>query len=607
VAKLCEDGTSFEGITIQLGNDIDLDNTSANSGDEYGYERSWYGIGIDSSPFKGVFDGQGHTVRYMHRNFANGYCNGSNGGLFGVTEGAVIRNVRVEGGAYVNDFGVTMECAFINGASGGAIAGDAIDTVIENCYANVSMDKASATGGIAGTIEGSSIVRNCTSDCTINGTGESVGGIAGSAEATDNNSDVQIIGCANNGSITSTKWKTGGILGNGSTCKVLVSRCINTGAITSNMKGTSSYKHAVGGILGCAEGQATCSECVNKGDITGLGQTYAQGGIAGAVIRGKISNCYNTGKIRSESTSKWAELAGIANLGTNKSMIATVTNCYNIGIIEVSEAFVSGNTGGVIGYGRTDTNVISNSYCSDESVASSGGTAGVAGEVVAADELKTYGSKLAPAFVSDLDGINNGFPVLVWQDEDFIGSADIVKVSKISNTALSPSWKVTGYYDGVELWKSVSADGKYTKVYSGKALSYKNTKLTYGKTYYYKVRTFRKVDGKTYYGKWSGKKSYSLIPGKPVLLSVKNSKTRTAVVKWKKVSGANGYEVYRSVKKNSGFRKIATIKKGTTVSYTNKKLVKGKTYYYKVRSYKTVNKKKGYSAYSSVMSVKVKK
>ena len=607
VAKLCEDGTSFEGVTILLGNDIDLDNTTANSGDEYGYERSWYGIGIDSRPFRGVFNGQGHTVRYMHRNFANGYCSGSNGGLFGVTEGAVIRNVRVEGGAYVNDFGATMECGFINGAGGGAIVGDAIDTVIENCYANVSMDKASVTGGIAGTLEGTSKVRNCVSDCAINGTGESVGGIAGSTDASDDVSDIQITGCTNNGSISSSKWKTGGILGNGNNCKVLISRCINDGAITASMKGTSSYKQAVGGILGYAEGLVTCSECVNRGEIKGLGQTYAQGGIAGAVTRGKISNCYNTGRIYSESTSKWAELAGIANLGTNISAISTVTNCYNIGKVEVSEAFVSGYKGGVIGYGRADTNVIARAYCSDESVASSGGTAGTAGEVVAADELKTYGPKLAPAFVSDLDGINNGFPVLVWQDEDFIGTADMVKVAKINDTTLSPSWKVTGSRDGVELWRALSSDGKYTKIYTGKALSYKNAKLTYGKTYYYKVRTFRKVDGKTYYGRWSGKKSYSLVPGKPSLVSVKNSKTRSAVIKWKKVSGASGYEIYRSAKKSSGYKKIATIKKGTTVSYTNKRLTKGKTYYYKVRSYKTVNKKKGLSAYSAVKYVKIRK
>ena len=614
VSKLCEDGISFKGVTILLGNDISLDNTTSNSGDEYGYERSWYGIGIDARPFMGTFDGQGHTIRYMHRNFANGYCDGSNGGLFGVTDGAVIKNVRVEGGSYVNDFGTTMECGFINGANGGAIVGDAINTVIENCYASVSMDKAFESGGIAGTLEGNSSVRNCVSDCVINGTGESIGGIAGRTQSVEDStatggekSDIKITGCTNNGSVSSAKWKTGGILGDGGTCKVLISRCINNGALTTNMKGTSSYKHAVGGIIGFAEGLLTCSECVNRGEISGLGQTYAQGGIAGTILRGNINNCYNTGRIYSESTSKWAELAGIANLGTNKSTVSTVTNCYSTGEITVSDSFVSDSTGGVIGYGKADTNNISKAYCSEESVAGIGGKAGTAGEVVTSAVLRTYGGKLAPAFVKDLDGINDGFPVLVWQDKDLVGTAVMVNVTKSNDTALTSSWKLTGAYDGVELWRSVSEKGSYTRVFTGKAANYVNSGLAYGKTYYYKVRAFRKVDGVSYYSGWSNIRAYSLIPGKPVLSSVKNKKKKTAVVTWKKVIGASGYEVYRSTKKNSGYKKVTTIKKGSTVRYTNKKLKKGKTYYYKIRAYKTVNKNKGYSAYSAVKSVKIKK
>lgn len=60
--------------------------------------------------------------------------------------------------------------------------------------------------------------------------------------------------------------------------------------------------------------------------------------------------------------------------------------------------------------------------------------------------------------------------------------------------------------------------------------------------------------------------------------------------------------VYQSTKKGSGYNKVKTIKKGNTVSYTTKKLKKNKKYYYKVRAYRTVNGKKVYGAYSSVVT-----
>lgn len=77
-------------------------------------------------------------------------------------------------------------------------------------------------------------------------------------------------------------------------------------------------------------------------------------------------------------------------------------------------------------------------------------------------------------------------------------------------------------------------------------------------------------------------------------------------VRWSRVSGASGYVVMRSTKKNSGFKTVKTIKKGSTVSFTNKKLKKGKKYYYKVRAYKKVNGIKIYGAYSAVKAAEAK-
>ena len=57
--------------------------------------------------------------------------------------------------------------------------------------------------------------------------------------------------------------------------------------------------------------------------------------------------------------------------------------------------------------------------------------------------------------------------------------------------------------------------------------------------------------------------------------------------------------VYRSAKKAGSYKAVKTIKKASTVSYSNKKLKKKKAYYFKVRAYKMKNGKRIYSSYSS--------
>ncbi len=95
-------------------------------------------------------------------------------------------------------------------------------------------------------------------------------------------------------------------------------------------------------------------------------------------------------------------------------------------------------------------------------------------------------------------------------------------------------------------------------------------------------------------------------PARVVSLKQKNSYfTSSIVLKWKKVQGAKGYEIYRATSENGKYKKIKTT---TSVVYKNKKLKSGKKYYYKVRAYKVVNNTKLYGKYSktAVMVTKPK-
>lgn len=95
-------------------------------------------------------------------------------------------------------------------------------------------------------------------------------------------------------------------------------------------------------------------------------------------------------------------------------------------------------------------------------------------------------------------------------------------------------------------------------------------------------------------------------PAKVKGLSVKAVSKGKLVLKWKKVRNADGYVVYRADKKKGKYKKVKVLNGDRKISFTNKKLKKKKTYYYKVCAYRKVGKKKVYGSYSAVKSRKVK-
>ena len=162
----------------------------------------WRTVGNPGDPFRGTFDGQGHTVKNINVNFSNpvyGKISGTFGGLIGVAENAVIKNVKVEGNFLA-----------AAGYSGG-IVGRAINTTVENCTTDIQVKNSKETGGIVGRGEGTTVIRNCTAMGNMTGMSE-LGGIVGSVMGTTSflgANDVKIENCRMQGGITGTHQYVG--------------------------------------------------------------------------------------------------------------------------------------------------------------------------------------------------------------------------------------------------------------------------------------------------------------------------------------------------------------------------------------------------------------
>ena len=164
--------------------------------------------------------------------------------------------------------------------------------------------------------------------------------------------------------------------------------------------------------------------------------------------------------------------------------------------------------------------------------------------------------------------------------------------------------KVSGA-SGYVIYRSTKKDSGFKKIGSvkkKKTVQFTDKKCKTGIKYYYKVRAYRTVNGKNKYGPYSDVISAKTKLNTPKLQGITVTSPDTALVTWKKVSGASGYYIYRCDKKKGKYKKVLHVKGSATVQAYVGGQENGKTYYYKVRAYRTVDKKKKYSSYSNIKS-----
>lgn len=173
---------------------------------------------------------------------------------------------------------------------------------------------------------------------------------------------------------------------------------------------------------------------------------------------------------------------------------------------------------------------------------------------------------------------------------------------------VSLKWNKVSDADGYEVLRYATGGSYRTigTITNNTAVEYTDNSLATGTQFKYKVRAFKQLTGgQKVYSSATAVKSAVPKLATPVISKLTPS-TKTINVSWKKVDGASGYEIYRAASKNSKYKCVKTITKGSTVTWKNSNLTKGRTYYYKIKAYRVVNGKKVYSSFSSIKYIKVK-
>lgn len=269
IAKNVNDGTdNYAGKTITLTRDIDL--------------GTWTPIGTESAPFKGVFDGNGHTLSNVTIDDSITYQ-----GLFGCTNGATIKNLCIK------DFSSNS----LQSASGvyvGAILGAGKNTTIEYCEIDASVNSeveymiqyTTTIGSVAGRLDGS-IVLYTSSFVKIDAVYDllnyytvEAGGFVGSAE----NTKFEKVSSFGGVNITyggeaeklslSSKFLVGGFAGELSGDKMIMHDCVVGGNVNVEQ----------------IETEDDVTQTINKGAVAGvLVNTLSNGSLASIAYTSSVS------------------------------------------------------------------------------------------------------------------------------------------------------------------------------------------------------------------------------------------------------------------------------------------------------------------------------
>ena len=160
-----------------------------------------------------------------------------------------------------------------------------------------------------------------------------------------------------------------------------------------------------------------------------------------------------------------------------------------------------------------------------------------------------------------------------------VPAAPVMKVTaNATKTSIKISWNKVNNADGYYVYRKTSQDGSWKKIATITSVNTLNyTDKDASGNYYYSVASFEKVNGTRYRGDRSEAIRVCTL-GKPTI-GVTSGDSLQDVVKWNKITGATGYQIYHKVQ-GGNWKRVATVGKVTSYTYD---VGHGVSNYYKVR------------------------
>lgn len=181
--------------------------------------------------------------------------------------------------------------------------------------------------------------------------------------------------------------------------------------------------------------------------------------------------------------------------------------------------------------------------------------------------------------------------VIVFSGISVFSAKNKIKAPKLtvknSSKGVKISWAKRKGAVKYKLYYKKEGSSKYKKAYSGKMLKYTAAKLTSGVKYSFKIKVKTKKNTSAF-----SKPSEIVFLKQPKLSAEEKLDMAGIHLSWKKVKGAQGYRIYRSLKYKNSYKKITTLKGNSTLYYFDKSVKDKKTptqinsYKYYIKAYK---------------------